>query len=150
MGRASNEPEATLFGKQTGTSPGAPKLDVLSKDSQSKELAPDNQRTGKKEGEEALNSLVIPLNSGNLVDVLVVAPMNSGNLAMGNVVTMETSATQTDGVLPQRVDAYWHCCLLSTTVIDKPRTTAEVSEMACDVVERNLRLCSTTRAKMQH
>ena len=46
-----------------------------------------------------------------------------------------TSASQTDVILPQRVDAYWHCCLLSTTVIDKPRATDEMSEMACDAVD---------------
>ncbi len=38
-------------------------------------------------------------------------------------------------ILPQRVDAYWHCCLLATTVIDKPRTVAAVSEAGCDNVE---------------
>ena len=52
-GRAINEPEATLFGKQTGMSPGAPKLGLTlskpSKDSQPKGLTPDNQRTGQKE-----------------------------------------------------------------------------------------------------
>ena len=37
--------------------------------------------------------------------------------------------------LPQRVDAYWHCCLLWASVIDKPRTTAEMSEMACGAVD---------------
>ena len=52
-----------------------------------------------------------------------------------SVIATETTGTQTDVVLPQRVDAYWHCCLLSTTVIDKPRTVAEVSEAACDSVE---------------
>ena len=48
---------------------------------------------------------------------------------------METSATQTEVILSQRVDSYWHCCLLSTTVIDKPRTVAESSEVGCHNVE---------------
>ena len=116
-GRAINEPEATLFGNQLGTRPDAAKLSLTlsnpSKEDQPKGLEPDNQRTGKKEAEETLNSSAA-------------ASLNSGNSCMGNTVTVETTATQTDVVLPQRVDAYRHCCLLSTTVIDKPRTTAEV------------------------
>ena len=44
------------------------------------------------------------------------------------------SETKTDVILPRRVDAYWHCCLLWTTVIDKPRTTVEMRGMACDAV----------------
>ena len=50
----------------------------------------------------------------------------------GNVTTI---ATQTDVLLPQRVDAHWHGFLLSTTLIDKPGNTAEMSEMACDAVD---------------
>ena len=48
---------------------------------------------------------------------------------------MSDAASQTDVILPQRVDAYWHCCLLSTMVIDTPRTTAEMSEMACSAID---------------
>ena len=65
-------------------------------------------------------------------------PLNSdatGSAGTSSVIVTETSATQTDVILPQRVDAYWHCCLRSTTVIDKPRTVAKVSEVACDAVE---------------
>ena len=50
-------------------------------------------------------------------------------------IVMETSTTQTDVIIPHGVDAYWHCCFLSTTVIDKPRTTAGMSEMARDAVD---------------
>ena len=119
-GRASNEPEATLFGKQTGMSPGAPKVDVfeevnsLFKDYQSKELAPDKQRTGKKEGDEALtSSLVTPLNSGNLGDASI------GTAEHADVVDM---AVQTDISLPQRVDAYWHCSPSSMRIVDRSRS----------------------------
>jgi hypothetical protein len=58
-----------------------------------------------------------------------------GTDGTSSVIATETTATQTDVILPQRVDAYWHCCLLSTTVVDKPRTVAEVSEAGCDNVE---------------
>ena len=60
----------------------------------------------------------------------------AGNAArFDNGISTETSATQTDVIPPQRVDALWHCCLLSTIVIDMPRTTAEMSKMACDAVD---------------
>ena len=94
-GRAMNEPEATLFGNQLGMRPDAAKLSLTlsnpSKDDQPKGLEPDNQRSGKKEAEETLNSSAA-------------ASVNSGSLGMGSTVTMETSATQTNVILPQRVD----------------------------------------------
>ena len=121
-GRASNEPEAI-------NAPEAKSLQFGSLPSQeSQESALDNRSTRKIKAEETLNGAIgsvgTPLNSDAV-----------GSDGTSPVITMETSATQTDVILPQRVDEYWHCCLLSTTVIDKPRTVAEVSEAGCDNVE---------------
>ena len=41
-------------------------------------------------------------------------------------------AVQTEISLPQRVDAFWHCCPSSMTIAVKERPTGE---MACDTID---------------
>ena len=46
---------------------------------------------------------------------------------------MLDAAVQTDISLPQRVDAFWHCCPSTITIVDKDQSASEPGCSAIDV-----------------
>ena len=67
----------------------------------------------------AIGSVGTPLNSGAIDSAGTSPVIVMGDAGRADVVDV---AVQTDISLPQRVDAYWHCCPSSMTIGNRSRS----------------------------